>query len=155
MQNTKNSYKITKKEIYHTKISTKKYIPKTAFASYSSKDREIVLFCLQGIKKILPNLDIFIDRLSLHSGDDWEKKLIQHVPKKDVFYLFWSVSSAQSEWVDKEWRLALKKRGLEYINPVPIDEPEYAPPPKELDSLHFNDVYLPYIKYEKLKKKKK
>jgi hypothetical protein len=108
---------------------------------------------LQGIRKILPNIDIFLDRLSLHSGDNWEKELKKHVPNKDIFYLFWSKSSSKSEWVEREWRLALEKRGLDYIDPIPIDEPESAPPPKELESLHFNDSYLVYIKYERLRYK--
>ena len=35
-------------------------------------------------------------------------------------------------------------RGLKYIDPVPLVDPRDSPPPKELASLHFNDVYLAY-----------
>ena len=125
-----------------------KSLPKTAFASYSSKNTERVSGRLQGIKKIAPDLDIFWDRDSLVSGQDWEIKLKQHVASKDIFYLFWSEEAAQSEWVDREWKMALDKRGLEYIDPVPLCDPRDAPPPAELGSLHFNDKYLMYEKYE-------
>ena len=69
----------------------------------------------------------------------------KEAPSKDIFYLFWSKSAALSEWVEKEWRLALLRRGLDYIDPIPLEEPEHAPPPKELSKLHFSDAYLSYI----------
>jgi len=125
---------------------------KSAFASYASENRADVLSRIQGIKKVAPDMDIFFDVLSLRSGDDWEKKLNQHVPTKDIFYLFWSKSAANSKWVEREWKMALEKRGLNYIDPVPLDPPDLAPPPKELGTLHFNDAYLGHIKYEELKK---
>jgi len=127
-------------------IPIERFTPKTAFASYSSKDKKDVLSRIQGMKKILPNLDIFIDLISLQSGEIWEETLYEHVPNKDIFYLFWSTSASKSKWVEKEWKLALEKRGLNYINPVPLEEPKYAPPPKELSSLHFSDMYLSYLK---------
>ncbi|MFC1569118.1 toll/interleukin-1 receptor domain-containing protein [bacterium] len=137
----------------HSNRSTSSTIPKTAFASYASENRAEVLSRIQGIKKIAPDLDIFLDVFSLRSGQDWQEKLERHVPSKDTFYLFWSKAAAQSDWVEREWRLALQRRGLTYIDPVPLDEPSVAPPPEELKKLHFSDAYLAYIKYEKLKKK--
>ena len=83
------------------------------------------------------------------SGEDWEKKLGNHVPNKDIFYLFWSRFAANSKWVEREWRLALSKRGLDYIDPVPLEDIRDAPPPSELKALHFNDSYISYIEYEK------
>ncbi len=126
--------------------------PQTAFASYASEDREEVLSRIQGMKKVAPELDIFLDVFSLRSGQNWQKKLEQHVPTKDTFYLFWSQSAARSEWVEREWKLALSKRGMDYIDPVPLEEPDLAPPPQELSTLHFNDAYISYIKYLKIKK---
>jgi len=55
--------------------------------------------------------------------------------------------ASSSEWVDREWRLALDRRGLPYIDPVPLDDPSRVPPPDELSSLHFNDAHLAYLKY--------
>jgi len=44
------------------------------------------------MKKILPELDIFLDVLSLRSGQDWEQQLRLQIPTKDVFFLFWSLN---------------------------------------------------------------
>ena len=131
--------------------SRPKYIKK-AFASYSSKDRAEVLARIQGMEKISPEVDIYQDVMKLRSGDDWEKKLHEHVPKQDVFYLFWSKSASESLWVKREWELALEKRGINYIDPIPMVDPRDAPAPKELSSLHFNNKYLAHIKYEQLRK---
>jgi hypothetical protein len=125
---------------------------RTAFASYASKDREEVLHRIQGMKSVVPHIEIFLDQLSLHSGQNWRAKLEEHVPTKDIFYLFWSAAAARSEWVKREWRLALERRGLEYINPVPLEEPDRTPPPKELAALHFSDPVLRNIAYERLKR---
>jgi TIR domain len=117
----------------------------SAFASYSSLDRDEVFGRVQGMKKVLPELDIFIDVLSLRSGQDWEQQLRLQIPAKDVFFLFWSLNASRSKEVDKEWRLALELRGLNYIDPIPLVEPRESPPPQELTSLHFNDLYLAYM----------
>ena len=129
--------------------------PKTAFASYASEDRNAVLSRIQGMKKVAPDLDIFFDVISLRSGENWKEKIVEHVPNKDVFYLFWSQFAASSEWVEKEWRLALCKRGLDYISPILLEDIEVALPPSELQTLHFSDAYVAYIQLEKIKKQKR
>jgi len=116
----------------------------TAFASYASKDREEVLHRVQGMQKVLPDLEVFLDVTSLRSGEDWEKRLWQEIPRRDVFYLFWSRSAKHSPWVEKEWRCALETRGLSFIDPVPLEPPEIAEPPAELSQKHFNDWVLAY-----------
>jgi Leucine-rich repeat (LRR) protein len=126
-------------------IKAIQYKLRSAFASYSSLDRDEVFGRVQGMKKVLPELDIFLDVLSLRSGQDWEQQLRLHISEKDVFFLFWSLNASSSKEVDKEWRLALGVRGLDYIDPVPLVDPQTAPPPQELRSLHFNDMYLAYI----------
>jgi len=127
---------------------------KSAFASYASEDRADVLARIQGMNVASPGLDVFVDVLSLRSGDNWEEKLREHVPSKDVFYLFWSIPASRSEWVEREWRLALEERDLGYITPVPLEDPAVAAPPGELSSLHFNDAYLAYIRYEQWKRER-
>lgn len=62
--------------------------PNSAFASYASENREEVFSRIHGMKKVAPDLDIFIDVFSLRSGQDWKDKLEQHVPTKDMFFLF-------------------------------------------------------------------
>jgi hypothetical protein len=46
--------------------------------------------------------------------------------------------------VEKEWRCALEARGIDFIDPVPLESPDIAPPPIELVELHFNDWELAY-----------
>ena len=121
-------------------VKVKKY--RTAFASYSSKDSSEVYSRVHGMTKIAPDLDIFLSRLSLKSSEKWEEALLENVPNKDVFYLFWSRNALKSEWVDKEWRLALRERDLSYIDPVPLESPKLATPPPELSALHFDDIWV-------------
>jgi hypothetical protein len=122
-----------------------------AFASYASTERAEVLARLQGMRAVCPDLDVFLDVLSLRAGDDWETRLREEVPTRDAFYLFWSQEAASSEWVTREWRMALDERGLKYIVPVPLQHPHDAPPPGELSRLHFNDAYLDHIEYLRLR----
>jgi len=117
---------------------------RTAFASYASPDRGEVMKRIQGMQKASPELDIFVDVDALRSGQYWEREIRKIIPSRDVFYLFWSASASKSYWVDQEWRYALEKRGLHFIDPCPLVSPKEVPPPKELESLHFNDRWIFY-----------
>ncbi len=115
-----------------------------AFASYASADRRQVLPRVHGLQKA--GIDVFVDVNSLRSGQRYKEVLMDMIRTYDVFYLFWSRAARASEWVDREWRCAYESRGIAYIDPVPLESPEVAPPPKELaDSLHFNDWILAYL----------
>jgi len=118
-----------------------------AFCSYSSRDRDDVLGRIQGMQKIAPGLDPFLDVLKLRSGQYWEQELWREIPRSDVFYLFWSSNALASEWVEKEWRCALKSKGIEFIDPVPLEPPDLAPPPRELGAKHFNDWILAFQRH--------
>jgi len=119
---------------------------RTAFASYASTDRDEVLGRIQGMQKIAPDLNVFLDVVQLRSGEDWEKRLWEVIPSSDIFYLFWSVAASASPWVEKEWRCALNTRGQEFIDPVPLCSPHEARPPAELSKKHFNDWVLAYYR---------
>ena len=119
-----------------------------AFASYASEDRIKVLSRIQGMKKVLLDMEIFVDVMSLHSGDDWEQKLWSVIRICDVFFLFWSANAMRSTWVEREWRFALKTIGLNRIEPVPLVSPKQVPLPRELARKHFNDPELAYIQAE-------
>jgi serine/threonine protein kinase len=121
-------------------------VHRTAFASYASEDRDAVLARIQGIQKVAPKLEVFLDVLNLRSGEDWSKRLWKEIPSRDIFYLFWSESASRSNWVEKEWRCALKARGLDFIDPVPLVSPSKVPPPRELASRHFNDWVLAFMR---------
>jgi hypothetical protein len=108
---------------------------------------------VQGIQKAAPALEIFLDVISLRSGQYWEQELRRIIPSNDVFYLFWSEKARGSDWVEKEWRCALETRGLDFIDPVPLVSPERVPPPPELASKHFNDALLTFMAAEKGRKR--
>ena len=114
----------------------------SAFVSYASQDRKRVARIIQGMKKARPDMDIFFDVESLRSGDDWKKKIRREIDKKDILFLCWSKYARDSEWVDYEWRSALKIKGADSIEPIPIEPPESCPPPDELGGKHFNDKLL-------------
>ena len=118
----------------------------SAFASYASQERDEVLARVQGMQKILPMLNVFLDVISLRSGQEWQQRIPQEIQSRDAFFLFWSRAASRSQWVDYEWRTALSARGLEFIDPVPIEEPALAPPPSELASRHFGDWTLAVAK---------
>ena len=120
-------------------VDLKRY--KTAFASYASEDREIVLAHSRDAKDSAQSKRV-VDVMSLQSGEMWAEKLNEVVSKVDVFYLFWCGHARESEWVEKEWRCAYDARGLSFIGPVPLESPEFAPPPRELSGKHFNDPVL-------------
>jgi hypothetical protein len=100
---------------------------------------------VQGIHKVAPNLAVFIDVLELRSGEYWAQRLVDEIPTHDTFFLFWSRHAMQSTWVEKEWRCAYEKRGLDFIDPIPLEPPSKAPPPAELAGKHFNDPLLAFI----------
>lgn len=127
------------------RIRTKEERHRKAFASYAHADLKKVCARLQGMQKTAPELEIFLDVISLRSGQNWEQELWKAIPLSDVFYLFWSGHARRSKWVEKEWRCALKERGLDFIDPVPLVPPEKAPPPPELASKHFGDLWLAFM----------
>ncbi|MDK2745301.1 MAG: HEAT repeat domain-containing protein [Nitrospira sp. BO4] len=125
-------------------IVTRIHKIKSAFASYASENRNEVLGRIQGMLKILPDLDVFLDVASLRSGEKWESRLQEEIVARDVLYLFWSLAASQSTWVEREWRTALAMKGMDFIAPVPLESPAKVPPPPELACLHFNEWTLAY-----------
>ena len=115
-----------------------------AFVSYASLDREKVLSRIQGIQKIAPNLEFKMDVKDIRSGQNWKKNIREFIEISDIFYLFWSKNAKDSHCVEKEWRCALKLKGIDFIDPVPLESPEDVPPPVELTEKHFNDWTLAY-----------
>ena len=121
---------------------------KSAFASYTSKDRRRVLARVQGIEKL--GVSVFMDTHGLRSNDQYKKRIFEAIDSADIFYLFWSRHATRSNWVDQEWRYGYKQKGLAFIDPVPLVDPRKAPPPPELaEHKHFNDWTLIYSEYEK------
>jgi kumamolisin len=118
---------------------------RSAFASYASQDRVEVLNRVQGMEAAYKGLNVFVDVAALRSGQNWERELSQRVSDADVFYLFWCRHASKSEWVSKEWHWALQAKGEDFIDPIPLETPEFAPAPQELAAKHFNDPLLAFI----------
>jgi hypothetical protein len=114
----------------------------TAFASYSSLDAQAVTLCLSALSRWDAGLKIFMDCLDLKPNEPWRNELERVIPEQDAFFLFWSANAMKSKWVDWEWRHALAKKGIDVVRPFPLDDPAVAPPPQELQHLHFRDRYM-------------
>lgn len=106
---------------------------KTAFASYSSKDRLRVLDRVDAIK-IAAGIDIFQDCLDLNPGEEWKPRLDSEIRDRDIFLLFWSQSASESKWVLWELDTAMKEKGEQALQIHPLD-PGLKPPPG-LDKLN-------------------
>jgi hypothetical protein len=118
------------------------------FVSYAAKDRPEVLRRVQMLESL--QVPYFQDVLSLDPGDRWERKLYEHIDSCDLFLLFWSKAARASEWVLKEVRYAVARKGGDdlappEIKPVLIEGPPPVPPPPDLAHLHFNDRFLYFM----------
>jgi hypothetical protein len=112
---------------------------RTAFASYSSQDRQRVLDRLAAVR-ISAGLDVFLDCLSLRPGEQWKPELERQIRSRDLFLLFWSNDAAASQWVSWEWQTALQQRGEEAMQIHPLEVG--IAPPEALKHLHFGDPLM-------------
>jgi hypothetical protein len=116
----------------------------TAFVSYASQDRAEVL---RRVQMLAPaGIKFFQDVMDLVPGQRWSDELYKRIDESDVLFLFWSSAAKSSEWVEREWRYALEKRGTGFIKPVILEGPPIPPPPAELADIHFNDKILYFLK---------
>lgn len=113
---------------------------RTAFASYASQDRLRVLDRVAEIQR--NGVEVFLDCLSLHPGEEWKPRLELEIQNREVFLLFWSTHARASSWVQWELRTALAYKGVEGIDPHPLDPVAVAEPPEELKPLHFGDPHM-------------
>lgn len=109
---------------------------RSAFASYSSQDRQRVLDRVAALQ-ISAGMDIFLDCLSLHPGEHWEPRLEDEIRRRDLFLLFWSRPASESKWVEWEWRRALAEGKKDAMEIHPLENG--IKPPAELGDLHFAD----------------
>jgi len=110
-----------------------------AFASYDHRNSIEVLKRIEGLQHNCPKLKIFLDEADAVAGATrWATWLEEEILTSDVLYLFWSKEAATSEWVNKEWRFGFDRKGLEFIDPFPLDA---TPFPHELGALQFKDKW--------------
>ena len=120
-----------------------------AFVSYSSKDRDEVLRRVQVLS--LLGIEYFQDVLSLDPGDRWSQRIELGIDQCDLFLLFWSSDAKASEWVRREVRYALTRKGGDdlqppEIRPVVLEGPPIVEPWEELSDLHFDDRHLYFLR---------
>jgi hypothetical protein len=128
-------------------VARKERRRRTGFASYANRDRAQVQARVQGIESA--GVRVFVDVADLRAGQLYEQVLEREIVQRDVFYLFWSRAASRSRWVEREWRLALRTKGVEAIDPIPLVSPRKVPPPAELaDKLHFDDRWVAFQEYD-------
>ena len=116
--------------------------PRSAFASYSSKDAQQVTARLSTLQRWAPELQIFQDCLDLQPNEAFKPQLAQQIADRDVFLLFWSTQAAASPWVQWEYHTACDSKGLEAIIPMPLEDPAIAKPPPEFADAHMRDRFM-------------
>lgn len=110
------------------------------FVSYSHKDSSVVLACKKAYEAL--GFNVLIDIDTLRAGQIWNEELIKMIERANIFQLFWSQNSGESECCRKEWQHALKCGRQEgFIRPVYWKVPMPSPPP-ELRQFHFDYVEL-------------
>lgn len=88
-------------------------------------------------------MKVLIDTEDLRSGEEFTPALMSMIDDANVFQLFWSERSAQSDFVRKEWMHALTlNKGRGFIRPVRWERPR-APAPPELAALKIHFKYIP------------
>jgi TIR domain len=116
---------------------------KNAFASYASKDRRRILAHLHGMEKI--GVKVFMGVRNVKPNDPYPLDLLKHIDDADVLYLFWSRDAQNSDWVEREWRYGKARKGVAFIDPVPLADPRLVSPPEQLgDQNHFDDWVVAY-----------
>lgn len=115
---------------------------KRVFLSYSSQDRETVAAIATAYQAA--GVPHFWDRASLKSGEEWSPRLRKEIDRADLFHLCWSRAASSSEWVEKETKHALTRRKRSNgkspdITVQMLDGPPWAPHPRDLDALNFDD----------------
>jgi TIR domain len=99
------------------------------FLSYSRANEDVVTIAAKLLKA--GGATVFQDVVNIEYGANWQAALSVAIKRCERVLVFWSAAAATSEWVEREWRAALKagKR----IVPMLLDK---TPLPKELSAFH-------------------
>ena len=112
---------------------------RTAFASYSSRDRSRVLDRVDALNRHA-GLEFFLDCIDLHQGEEWKPALAEAIHRQELFMLFWSQHSAASPWVGWELETAKQAKCRDFIQ-IQALQPD-LPPPTGFEAIHGSSVYL-------------
>lgn len=129
-------------------LAKQKYISKTTtpyqriFISYSRRDTQVAR-SYKLAQTALGN-DVFLDVDNLRSGENWQAGLAKAIDEADIFQLFWSEHSAESQYCRYEWEYALGHRCPDtqceaFVRPVYWTKP-MPKVPEKLRELNFKFV---------------
>lgn len=120
----------------------------SAFISYAHEDLEKVTGRIQGMLIRDPDYNLFLDIKDMKKSERFEPRLYAEIEKRDLFYLFWSRNAAASDWVAKELEHALKTKGKDAIELIPLELPDICPPPKGLEDLNASNILLYLVNHK-------
>jgi hypothetical protein len=111
------------------------------YCSYSLQDSTVVQQ-IEHVSELL-GLDYLHELTRLRSELTWNEALRQKLEDADIFQLFWSDQAATAQYVEQEWRYALRMAHKPaFLRPVYWQQPLKLPP-SELE--HLNFAYHPEI----------
>jgi len=120
-------------------VTATAYAARTAFASYASEDRPLVTHMVGAIEQSA-GIAVFQDCLDLKASEEWKPRLAAEILTRELFFLFWSRSASQSQWVEWEWKTALRDKGKEAMQIYPLQAD--VRPPAALSALHCSGVHV-------------
>ena len=112
------------------------------FLSHSSQNRDFTAELASQLEKA--GYRCWLDIEDIPDGSTWMREIEKGVMGCGAMIVVMSAQGRESEWVEREWRFALSKRGLAFIDPVPLEDVSEVPPPPELAALHFSDPILAF-----------
>ncbi len=107
---------------------------KGVFISYSHADKDRLAPVVKLIRVFKPDL-VFQDYDNLEVGKPWEPQLLEALANADLVAVFWCSHSAQSDWVKKEYQLAIQK--AKDVLPIMLDD---TPMPQDLSAYQGIDM---------------
>jgi len=100
-------------------------VARGVFISYSRVNGEVVAIAAKLLRA--GGATVFQDVVDIEYGADWQEALARAIRQCERVLLFWSLAASTSEWVEREWRMAL--RAGKRIVPMLLDK---TPLPAEL-----------------------
>ncbi len=133
----KNRLRAAKETVTTTATTYKK-----VFISYSRNDK-VVVDNYMWVQYAMGN-EVFRDTEAIRAGENWQAALARAIDEADIFQLFWSENSANSDNVRDEWDYALtyrcpQNKCAEFILPCYWTD-RLPAPPAELEHLNFKRV---------------
>lgn len=111
---------------------------RTVFISYAREDEDLILPVAHLLRAA--GAVVFLDLEDIPYGEKWESILLEKLHAAERILVFWSVNAANSEWVRREYLIAIGL-GLRVI-PIPLDA---TPLPAELATFQALAALVPLV----------